>query len=1048
MLPASTPDVSVLPTNDDVSPFSHDLSVELEAEIKHAAHLLPSQGPIASFVHHNTLHMLEHLPFHEAVKEGAAIFGCEPYLAETRYQQEIQRGRIKLVDVGSVLHEQANGQCEELADGLTTRYQLRYAMLRHGFQQVPDRELRWFVAQTGALTQLREDVSEEVRRQLVDRTRHWVMRDLRTSSLEGSAQHSPQRRLRAMLESLFAQFNEATIEQWSEATWETFTLHALWRTCRQGVHGLELPEASSTSPVRHRDLLLELTGNDSDVLINELLIPLCAAFLDQGFSHAPMPGRERGFYDAVQQTYGATRMPLARWLRDFPAELNRLQREEISPLQSIAYSLEILGVEREERERFLAATLLALRGWAGMLWRLETDGSNAQRSVPPGTLVEYLAIRLILERLACLHLTEQTIGRTASLSELRKQLRKQGGARRKVCVDSRAFQLFQLAQVCGWTPEVLSQLSKPHWNELIEEVEAFDELERRRVLHEAYERRYRNELLDAVAVVAAREKPQLPRPRFQAVFCIDDREESFRRHLEEVAPDAETFAIAGFYGVAMYYRGAGDAHFRALSPVIIKPQHYVQEHVKYTLQDSHRRRAIGRRAIGEAQHRWHLRSRTFIGGMVAGFVGPLASVPLVMRVLFPRATSRLGQLAGSVIQPPSATQLPLQRAADPPGPALGHHGYSLDEMAGIVHRALLDMGLTSRLARLVIFFGHGSSSVNNPHESAYNCGACSGGRGGPNARAFAQMANDPRVRQRLKAIGLEIPDDTEFLAAYHNTCDDSITWYDLNSLPVTHHADFEQAQQTIDEVRKRNAHERCRRFESASLQLTPEEALRHVERRAVDLSEVRPEYNHATNAVTIVGRRWRTRGLFLDRRAFLNSYDPELDDAEHTVLARTLQAAIPVCAGISLEYYFSAVDPEGWGCGSKLPHNVTGLLGVMAGAASDLRPGLSAQMTEIHEPLRQLFVVETTPEAMLSIMQRNPVIDRLVRGHWVQLATLDPHSVQLHLYTNGQFEPYWPQNTQLPTVPSSLHWYRGWRGNLGFALVADSTAPSPQEARS
>src|SRR5690606_34863801 len=235
--------------------------------------------------------------------------------------------------------------------------------------------------------------------------------------------------------------------------------------------------------------------------------------------------------------------------------------------------------------------------------------------------------------------------------------------------------------------------------------------------------------------------------------------------------------------------------------VIIKPQHYVQEQVKYTLQHSHRRRAAHRRLLGVIQHRWHLRSRTFLGGMVAGFVGPLASIPLVMRVLFPRATSRLRRLAGSVIQPP-ATQLPLQRAADPPGPAPGHRGYSLDEMTGIVHRVLLEMGLTSRLARLVIFHGHGSSSVNNPHESAYNCGACSGGRGGPNARAFAQMANDPRVRQRLKTIGLEIPDNTVFVGAYHNTCDDSVIWYDLNSLPATHHSDFEQAQQSIDEARK------------------------------------------------------------------------------------------------------------------------------------------------------------------------------------------------------------------------------------------------------
>ena len=153
---------------------------------------------------------------------------------------------------------------------------------------------------------------------------------------------------------------------------------------------------------------------------------------------------------------------------------------------------------------------------------------------------------------------------------------------------------------------------------------------------------------------------------------------------------------------------------------------------------------------------------------------------------------------------------------------------------------------------------------------------------------------------------------------------------------------------------------------SAPLTLTPEEARRHVEGRAEDLAQTRPEYGHATNAICIVGRRSRTRGLFLDRRAFLTSYDPTQDDAESTILTGLLRAVFPVCAGINLEYYFSYVDPTGYGCGTKLPHNITSLLGVMDGAASDLRTGLPWQMVEIHEPVRLLFVIETTPEAMLA----------------------------------------------------------------------------------
>src|SRR5205823_1818842 len=147
-----------------------------------------------------------------------------------------------------------------------------------------------------------------------------------------------------------------------------------------------------------------------------------------------------------------------------------------------------------------------------------------------------------------------------------------------------------------------------------------------------------------------------------------------------------------------------------------------------------------------------------------------------------------------------------------------------------------------------------------------------------------------------------------------------------------------------------------------------------------------------------VARRERTRGLYLDRRAFLTTYDPTQDDAQHTILARILAAAVPVCEGINMQYYLSSVDSRGWGCGTKLPHNVASLLGVMDGAASDLRPGLPWQGVEIHESVRLLFVIETTPQAMFDIMDQNPVISRILRNGWAHLAVLDPHSSAIQVF--------------------------------------------------
>jgi uncharacterized protein YbcC (UPF0753/DUF2309 family) len=389
--------------------------------------------------------------------------------------------------------------------------------------------------------------------------------------------------------------------------------------------------------------------------------------------------------------------------------------------------------------------------------------------------------------------------------------------------------------------------------------------------------------------------------------------------------------VAGFFGVAMYYRGVAEAHYVPLCPIVIKPKHYVQEEVAYSFAESHRRRSETRRAIGKTSHWLHALSRSVIGGALTALFGSVASIPLVARVLFPRLTARIRRSLASFVQPPRLTRQSIERTEPNPGPQNGNLGYSIDEMVAIGARVLQDMG-PLRFARLVILTGHGSSSSTIPRVGLRSRGQA---RGGPNAR-LAAILGDPRVRDRLVELGLVIPKETVFIGAFHNTCDDSIEYYDLDRLPYTHSGDFETARRAIDEARRRNAHERCRRFESAELALSEEAALRHVQARAEDLSQVRPECGHATNAICLVGRRSRTKGLYLDRRTFLTSYDPTQDDERGTILERILQAVIPVCAGINLEYFFCYVDNRDTVAGqTAAQHFVCWRDGR---AASDLRP--------------------------------------------------------------------------------------------------------------
>jgi uncharacterized protein len=207
-----------------------------------------------------------------------------------------------------------------------------------------------------------------------------------------------------------------------------------------------------------------------------------------------------------------------------------------------------------------------------------------------------------------------------------------------------------------------------------------------------------------------------------------------------------------------------------------------------------------------------------------------------------------------------------------------------------------------------------------------------------------------------------------------------------------------------------------------------------VEERSEHLAQPRPEYGHCTNSVCIVGRRSLTRGLFLDRRAFLVSYDAAQDPSDCN-LAALMAAVVPVCAGISLEYYFSVVDNDRYGCGTKLPQNVTALVGVMDGHASDLRTGLPWQMVEIHEPVRILFVVETTPDRLARVIHGSPSLKQLVENRWIRIATLDPDSGRVDVRRDSGFEEFDVSLERLPVALSSAEWYSGKLHHLGIAWI-------------
>src|SRR5690606_38652344 len=143
---------------------------------------------------------------------------------------------------------------------------------------------------------------------------------------------------------------------------------------------------------------------------------------------------------------------------------------------------------------YLAATALALRGWAGMVRQIEERPDRVPTHPVPATLAEFMAIRLLLERAALEHACATNPLLAGPVSELRQRLPAPSAA--QTSESERAWPLFHVAQLCGLDAAALSNLPASQLGVLAAELSEFDELSRRRVLHLAYERRFRHRIYD------------------------------------------------------------------------------------------------------------------------------------------------------------------------------------------------------------------------------------------------------------------------------------------------------------------------------------------------------------------------------------------------------------------------------------------------------------------------------------------------------------------------------------------------------------------------
>lgn len=692
---------------------------------------------------------------------------------------------------------------------------------------------------------------------------------------------------------------------------------------------------------------------DLNNAVHPLLFRTLCSYLDQGIAITPFPFENTGLLKAIQT------LDKNSLVHFFKTERARTLLHD--PHLSLEKLLTILVGKKEFFEEYLYGQQFAHRGWSGMVSTLEDR---------PETLLYPKKIGLKdLVLLECLMEIDALDG----------------------------------ALGMQWKP--LGEITDRAPSDIFADIEPKEIYEVIKIWHDAFEWSYYDEALFAVlkTAVQAPEKKETEKT-FQAVFCIDEREGSIRRHIESVS-ECETLGAPGFFGVEFYFHPAHAKFYDKLCPAPVTPEFLIQE-IPPTKKHTPAREVA-----------YTKKSHTFLRGTVASYVLGIPSLVKLLSNLF--APSMSPAIADAFGHMHDGYELTIVHEGKRDEKSNLQIGFSLNQMVDRVEKLLRGIGLVKDFSRLVYLIGHGSSSANNPHHGAHDCGACSGRPGSVNARVAAAMANYPAVREELMKRGLIIPASTQFVGGLHDTASDEIEFYDVKKLSGELQELHAQNKKSFERALDLNAKERSRRFMSINTKQSLKKIRKAIKRRSVSYFEPRPELGHGTNALCIVGNRALTRNLFLDRRAFMNSYDYRTDP-DGTFLANVIAPLPVVCGGINLEYYFSRMDNSKLGAGTKLPHNVMGLIGVANSSDGDLRAGLPLQMVEVHDPVRLLMIVEHDPQVVLRVISESPALYEWFVGGWIHLAVLHPEEKKLYLFKKGEFTSYEPCTTDVSVLKENF----------------------------
>jgi len=1014
------------------------LRLKIRTIIHVAAEPIPYFWPMRTFIHHNPLHGLEHLPFEEALQLGARLFHGRTFLPRVVYQGYLREGKVEQRALVTGIERFLEGR--ETVGPVDLRHWLGVLMSL--------RERRVAVERTLASpTQIHAALHENTVIGDIARVRGVLQQDLRRDLLG-------ERPLYEAVDALYGtsigiELDELVIKicldffDEGQSVWDMPDReHGLFRAWR------DMAKRNVPFFLRglHISQILEQDDRPEGVIayvLAELGVPegLWIDYLTREMT------RLHGWTGFIRWRSSAKNY---YWEQRFPGDL--------VDYVAIRLTLALALLKESGRRKHAWTTTLIEQGIDERIEEIYLRHELNGRRVDPSLAHSVdMALRRNKPKLIARLFDDYVSGKMVREAE------------------EQARRLLELARLAGDEKGLLA-LSADEIGELTELITRLEG-------HEGmiWLRALEGHAVQKFLAGIDRSMPQKSdkRPFAQALFCIDTRSERIRRQLEAVG-DYQTFGIAGFFGVPVSFMELGKGSEMHLCPVILTPKNLVPEISAATRYDEaalgvlekavHELKEsvltpfvtveaigllfgfdmIGKTVAPRGYNRWRRQlhppkpsgrllvdklSREQAGSIVRAvqravivnaveqeiglakeritddLVRELREAALGRRSVVSSCCPELGldsTAAGWFVERLASVYRISEADAHLQMERLGRIGFTLDEQVNYVGTALRAIGMTGQFSRFVLLVGHGSTSDNNPYESALDCGACGGNHGLVSAKVLAQMANKPEVRRALRKQGIDIPDDSWFLPVMHNTTTDELMLHNLALIPPSHLVYLDRLRGGLTSATRLCAAERIPTLDmDPQAAIDPALAARLAQRNSMDWSQVRPEWGLSRNAYFVIGRRQLTRRLALDGRAFLHSYDYRVDP-KRRLLETILTGPLVVGQWINMEHYFSTVDNDAFGSGSKVNQNVAGRFGVMTGNLSDLRTGLPSQTVlknglPYHEPLRLITVIEAPFEMALQAIEGVVAIKTLVKNAWIRMLVCDPVSGQAWLYSHGEW---------------------------------------------